>query len=38
MDSTTAVQLAVELIVCSVLGVVLACFTWLAFDSDQEDC
>lgn len=36
MDGITAVQLVVELIVCSGLGLVLACFMWLAFDKDTE--
>lgn len=36
MDGITAVQLVVELIVCSWLGVILACFVWLAFDKDME--
>ena len=37
MEDITLVQLFVELLACSFLGLVLACFTWLAFDSDEGE-
>ena len=36
MDEITLVQLFVELLACSFLGLVITFFTWLAIDSDRE--
>ena len=36
MEDITSVQLLAELFVGCGLGLVLACFTWLAIDSDRE--